>query len=273
MRQLPPGWYPASGDQVAARLRQWEQDVRQGHADFRAVVVPHAGWDFSGSLAYATLSRLAQPIHTVVVAGGHLRQRDSITVAAESGFQTPVGTIRADECLRRKIIDQFDTREEVSVDNTVEVQLPLVASIAPTATVVWLRCPPDERSYDLGRFIADVADEPTVVVGSTDLTHYGPAYGYAPAGGGAAGQEWADQNDREMTEYLIEMDARGAAQHAVERRAACSIGGALCAMGFAASRGASSGVLVGRGSSLSMHASESFVGYAGIGYPVERTVD
>lgn len=238
-----------------------------GDASFRAVVVPHAGWEFSGSLAYATLCRVAQPVHTVVVAGGHLRQGDAVRVALESGFRTPVRTLPADDRLRRRITERFETQEDVRIDNTVEVQLPLVASIAPAAGVVWLRCPPDARSFEVGRFIAEAADEYTIVVGSTDLTHYGPAYDYLPAGGGQAGIDWADQNDREMIDDLLQLNVAAAVEHAVDRRAACSIGGALCAMGFARSRGASAGVLVGRSSSLSVHPADSFVGYAGIGYP------
>ena len=247
-------------------MDRWSSEYAAGSAEFCAAVVPHAGWAFSGGLAYATMARCATPVRTAVVVGGHLVAGDRIRLAGESGFQTPSRTVEADAALRDRIAASFDAQDDPAPDNTVEVQLPLIAELFPDAKAVWMRCPPDMLCERVGAFIAEAAGQDTVVIGSTDLTHYGPSYGFTPAGSGERGHAWADQNDRTITEHLIAMDGRAALTDAQERRAACSVGAALCAIGFARARGCADGVLVERTSSLAAHQADSFVGYAGIGY-------
>jgi AmmeMemoRadiSam system protein B len=154
-------------------------------------------------------------------------------------------------------------------DNTVEVQLPLVAHFFPRARVVGMRAAPDAGSHELGVLLAEAADSlgrRLVVLGSTDLTHYGPNYGFSPAGTGEAAVSWARENDQRMIDALVGMDVDGAVTLAREQRSACSVGGALVAMGFARGRGVSKGVLLEYRTSRDVHVDSSFVGYAAIAY-------
>ena len=105
------------------------------------------------------------------------------------------------------------------------------------------------------------------MIGSTDLTHYGPNYGFSPAGGGDRALAWVREvNDRGFIDRLLEMDAEGAIGQAEESRSACSAGGAAAAAAFARSRGVKSGRLVGYMTSREVYPDESFVGYAAIAF-------
>ena len=52
-RMLPAGWYPEDPDIVKTVMRKWSRSAGEIRSQAVACVVPHAGWDFSGELAFS----------------------------------------------------------------------------------------------------------------------------------------------------------------------------------------------------------------------------
>lgn len=268
-RTLPPGWYPGRAEAVRRQLESW-QDAQPAERRFEAVVAPHAGWDFSGELAFRVLQRLVPEPAVVVVVGGHLRPGDRVHVAPEEGFETPLGAIDADEELRALLRSRLDVSDDRAPDNTVEVQLPMVKYLFPAARGAYLRSPPSTEAVRLGEVLAEYAADTgrrVAVVGSTDLTHYGPNFGFTPKGLGADSRRWVrEENDRGFLDATLALDPQAAIEHALSNRSACSPGAAATAMSFARARGATEGILVGYATSYDRHHDVSFVGYGGVGF-------
>jgi MEMO1 family protein len=268
-RTLPPGWYPQREEAVKRQLEQW-QDTGGDERRFEAVMVPHAGWDFSGELAFRTMQRLVPDPDLVVVVGGHLREGSAVRMAPEEGYETPLGAIEAETGLRAFLEARLAIADDTVPDNTVEVQLPMVKFLFPRARGAYLRSPPDDQSLRLGEELAAYAVETgrrVVVIGSTDLTHYGPNFGFTPKGVGEDSLRWVrEENDRGFLDATVAMDARGAIDHALSNHSACSPGAAATAVTFARTRGARNGVLIGHATSYEKHRDVSFVGYGGVGF-------
>lgn len=269
-RGLPAGWYPTTAEAVRRQIAAFSVEATVSAAP--AGVAPHAGWSFSGAIAAAVFAALDREAQTVVVVGGHLGPRDRAVVAREDAYETPLGEIVADLELLRALESQVHLESDESADNTVEVQLPLLRAFYPEARALALRAPPWAESFLLGRHIAEAAAElgrRVVVVGSTDLTHYGPNYGFLPHGTGRRALQWVrDENDARIIRAMTALDAPAVLAAAADSRSACSAGGALTAMGFAAARGASGGVLLRYATSHDVHPDDSFVGYAGVVFPI-----
>jgi len=105
------------------------------------------------------------------------------------------------------------------------------------------------------------------VIGSTDLTHYGPNYGFSPAGQGERALSWVrDVNDRHVVDALTAMDCSSVLELASRERSICSAGGALGAMSFALGMGVTKGQLLRYMTSHEVRPAQSFVGYAGVLY-------
>ena len=271
-RSLSAGWYPTSPTEVLARLHDWEAALEPVARRFDAVVVPHAGWSYSGALAYRAIRALSDDVRTIVVIGGHLHSADPLLICAESGFQTPMGTLKTDLELADLLRSRLDVADDLSPGNSVEVQLPMIHCLFPNARVLVMRCPPAPVSRDVGLAIAGCTteiDRRICVVGSTDLTHYGPAYRFTPVGTGSGANRWArDENDMPIIEAMLGMDADRTIRLADERRAACSAGAAAAAIAFASYRGCPEGVLLEYAQSCDITPDQSFVGYAAVGYAV-----
>jgi AmmeMemoRadiSam system protein B len=88
-----------------------------------------------------------------------------------------------------------------------------------------------------------------------------------PAGSGERAARWVEEvNDRRFIESLLAMDPAKAADLARREHSACTVGGAIAAMGFAAAMGVTQGVLLEYCTSRQVHPSDSFVGYAAVLY-------
>jgi AmmeMemoRadiSam system protein B len=285
--KLPSGWYPRDVETIDRYLGSY-LDGRSGRA--RAVIAPHAGWFFSGRLAGKALSSLKRDAGLVVVAGGHLPPGHPVLFAGEDAVCTPLGDMPVDLELRDLVKDEFlrsglGCAADDYADNTVEVLLPAVRRFFPGASLLWLRLGADKRAMRAGALIARIAarlGRNAVAVGSTDLTHYGPNYGFCPKGLGKPALDWVKTvNDRRFIEAVLSDDGDAVIERALKECSACSAGAVLCALGFAASfrasgtdgREAGSARLLDYATSAdvtetadkdSLGRAESFVGYAAI---------
>jgi MEMO1 family protein len=203
------------------------------------------------------------------VVGGHLRSADPILLAPEDAVATPLGDLQVDTNLRALIEDRFRTMPDARADNTVEIQLPIIAYLFEAPRIVYVRSPPSELATALGDLIAEYArTHPGVaVVGSTDLTHYGPAYGFADHGEGSEALDWVkNQNDARYVEALLRGEPESIISVANAHRCACSAGAAATAAAFARARGCTRSDLIDYYTSYDVSPNDSFVGYAGVGY-------
>ena len=271
-RGLPPGWYPGGKTQTLREIDALGHGLPKGEATARAGIAPHAGWSFSGRIALEVLRCFPLEVRTVVVIGGHMHPHSGVVAAFEEGYETPLGTLPADLELLELLKGSVEIREDRQDDNTVEIQLPLVRHLFPQARALALRAAPSSEALALGEALAGIqrrAGMSLAVVGSTDLTHYGPNYGFAPRGTGPEALSWVREvNDRRFVEAMVALDLGEALDRALREHSACSAGGAVAAAKYAAASGCGRGLLLDYRTSHDVYPGESFVGYAGIIYPV-----
>jgi AmmeMemoRadiSam system protein B len=262
---LPAGWYPRDPDEISRFL----SGMDRGSAI--AAIAPHAGWRFSGKIAANAASSLDANIETLVIIGGHLPAGYPVLFAMEDAVSTPLGPMPINAALRDTLIKELDGHEDNFHDNTVEVLLPMARYFFPSASLLWLRLPAEKSSFDAGKTIASAAGKlgcKLAVLGSTDLTHYGPNYGYTPQGTGSVALKWMkDTNDRRFIDAVLCGDTSAVLEKAEKERSSCSAGAVLGTMGFASARDAGSARLIVYGTSADAMKADSFVGYAAIAFP------
>ncbi len=273
-RSLPRGWYPVDAKEckreIESFIEGWTLPQGLSHAKLGGIV-PHAGWYFSGKLAarvFYTLKVNAKP-ETVVLYGGHMGP-EIPSIVTEETCETPLGDIETDREFVEALMKTTDTRKESpsSGDNTVEIQLAMVKYFFPEAKLVATRSPHSGKAVELGESVAEVArkkGKAIICIGSTDLTHYGPNYGFLSKGVGPQSVEWVKkENDRGFIAEALRMDAQGMLRHAEKNGSACSAGAAASAVSTCKVLGAKQGNLLDYYTSYDILPDASFVGYAGI---------
>jgi AmmeMemoRadiSam system protein B/AmmeMemoRadiSam system protein A len=150
-------------------------------------VVPHAGLQYSGTVAAAAYRhvRRQQPRRAVVLGFAHQGGPPGISIPDIDEYETPLGEAAIDRAVVERLAAHRPFRfvaEDRICDHSVEIQLPLLQHAAPRARVVPLfagRLDPPERDA-AAEALAALCGPDTVFLVSSDLTHYGRAFGYQP---------------------------------------------------------------------------------------------
>jgi AmmeMemoRadiSam system protein B len=248
-------------------------------------IVPHAGWTFSGELAgmvFSAIEKANQTVDTFVIFGAsHSYFGPSAAVYDKGAWFTPLGEIKIDEELAKAIIQKSPAAKANSeahqYEHSIEVQVPFVQYLFPEAKIVPILTPAAEFAVHLGIEIAEciklAAGKKIVCIGSTDLTHYGPRYGFNPQGDGEAGIAWAkDVNDMAFIELALNVQAEQILTKSMEKENACGPGAAAAAIAAARALGKTKGLLLAHTHSNDVmekkfgQSSEESVGYAAIVY-------
>jgi AmmeMemoRadiSam system protein B len=249
-------------------------------------IVPHAGWICSGAIAGRTIGAIARSqrqagrgVDVVVIFGAvHTPlPLERAVLDTYASWQLPGDAARVADELRGRVREApqyFGTDDRFHLrEHAVEVELPLVREALPGAAVLPVEVPLVEDAVEVGRATARrVIDARlrAVFLASSDLTHYGPAYRFAPAGVGINGLAWAKDNDRRLLEIVERFEPERVVAEVAENMNACG-GGAIAAM-MAACRelGAGSATVLRHASSYETLADvapqqpDNAVGYAAV---------
>lgn len=246
-----------------------------------AAIVPHAGWVFSGELAgraFQAIKQVNEHVDTFVIFGAAHRYHGTQPVVFPDGaWQTPLGNIEIDAELAAEIVNQSAVADPEAhiYEHSIEVQVPFIQHLLPEAKIVPVIVPAAGFDADfgsrIGKLIAETTDKKIVCVASTDLTHYGPRYGFCPEGVGPASIKWArDVNDAEFINLALTMQADKIVTEALDNDNACGPGAVAVTVAAAKAVGRTAGVLLGHTTSHDImlekfhESSNESVGYAAI---------
>lgn len=160
----------------------------------KALIVPHAGYVYSGNVAaqaYASLGSTAHALRRVLLLGpSHRECFRGLAVPTVQAFATPLGTVRIDTvavsrlCALPAVVSSDAAH---ALEHSLEVQLPFLQHLAPAAEIVPVVAG-DASPAEVAAVIEELWDgAETLIVVSSDLSHY-HSYRTARALDGATAQ-------------------------------------------------------------------------------------
>ena len=215
-------WYPGTAASIRAMVEGWESQAVGGAPETppNVLVLPHAGWAYSGETAWSAV-RLVRgaPFRRVVVLAPSHRARivNRLVAPAAGALSTPLGRMAVD----RDWLDAFATQAPLvrddrvhAAEHAIQIELPLLQ----TALGGGFRLVPlvagafgPEQLAMCARALASRMDGETLLVVSSDFTHYGDDFDYAPYGtrGGPDVRARAAAVDAEAVARIEARDADG----------------------------------------------------------------
>jgi hypothetical protein len=185
-------WYPADPQRLNQMLDGFFKQIPipEKTGTIRGIIAPHAGYEYSGlcaARAYRYLSP-SQPIRRVFLLGAsHHYGFYGACVSDFSAFATPFGQVAVDtETCRSLSRLSFFRNDNVAMQNehSLENQLPFLQKVLGNANfkiVPILFGALRKSDYDkIAAIIAPYCDDKTLLVASSDLTHYGKNFAYTP---------------------------------------------------------------------------------------------
>ncbi len=190
----------------------------------------------------------------------------------EESWETPFGPQPMDASLSGELVSSgaATSAPKGFSDNTVEVLLPFVKRFFPDTPIIAVHSPSSQGALHLSAALDDLLEArklTAVYMGSADLTHYGPNYGFSPKGTGSQAVKWVkEENDRSIVDKALAMDSQGVLNDANQRHNTCSAGPIASVIASAARHKVEKGLLLDYYTSFDIIPNSSFVGYAAIVY-------
>ncbi len=181
MPNVAGSFYPADRADLSAVLDQCFAHSKQAEQitdKLRAIVAPHAGYIYSGSVAasaYNNLEKIKDQIKTVVILSpSHFFGFAGIALSDVSHFRTPLGDIEVDHGLQQVILDfpQIQVRPEAfEREHALEIHLPLLQTVLENFKIIPMivgQTSPEE----VQSVIQALDQEGVFFVVSSDLSHF-----------------------------------------------------------------------------------------------------
>ena len=226
------------------------------------LIVPHAGYKYSGPVAAHSYYHLASAgiFESIIILGpNHTGLGSGVSTMTEGEWNTPLGDVPIDTDLAREIVDNsevVDVEDEAHRnEHSIEVQLPFLQYIYPRRfkfVPICMMLQDLQTSIEIGDAVAKAAEKQgATILASSDWTHYEP-------------QEEAQSKDKQAIEEALQMNEKRF-QEIIEERSvsACGYGPVTAMIHAVKLRGAKSGNLLSYQTSGDITGDKSaVVGYA-----------
>lgn len=256
-------FYPGIADELRAEVQSFTSaPVSDPNLHAHGIVVPHAGYVYSGYTAGKVFSCVNLPKRVVLLGPNHTGEGADLALAPAGLWRTPLGTAEVSSDMNRELMKLCpELREDAAAhraEHCLEVQIPFLQVLRPDFTFAAI-CVGTARYSSLNALghalsgLVRAAEDPVLMVTSSDMTHYKSA-------------EAAATGDRLAIDRITAVDPEGLYRVVLERDISmCGFAPAVAMLIACADLGAASGRLVHYANSgESTGDYEQVVGYAGL---------
>lgn len=176
---LAGSWYPASTSEIDRMVGEFVE-LSPSPVNAIGVMVPHAGWIYSGKIAGQVYGAVVVPDSVIVIAPNHAGVGEPEAVWDSGRWKIPYGFVEVDEQLASMVIQQCGCKADTIAhlhEHSLEIQLPFLWKRNPAVKIVPI-CVMHlsySRCKEIGEGIAEVvkaSGKNLLVVASSDMSHY-----------------------------------------------------------------------------------------------------
>ncbi len=239
-------------------------EVRKGRGKIKGIVVPHAGYIYSGYVAAYSYNEIAKefPSKFIIIGPNHTGYGSPVAIMTEGEWETPLGRVKISEDSKnyfRGIIDSDELAHKY--EHSIEVQLPFLQYLNSDFefTPICLGMQDYETAIEVGEIIADAED--AIIIASTDFSHV--SFSKFPSRDDI--KRDVEDRDKLAIKKILDMDEKGLIELVEEKNITmCGYGGVAAMLHAAKIRGAKKARLLKYATSYDVQPGTYCVGYAAI---------
>lgn len=208
-------WYPADANELKKEVGQLFQksDIKPDK-DIIALILPHAGYQYSGRTAAMGIQSLGRQYKRIIVIGPshYMPMEDVLSIPRETIYQTPMGQVAIDTEFVDKLLKypQFQVIPKANqAEHSTQIQVPLLQYGQKDFKLVLIvagQCSM-QTITKAAAILNSLVDKDTLVIASSDFVHYGPNYDYVPFKKNV--QEEIKNLDMGAYKYIEQLDSNG----------------------------------------------------------------
>lgn len=175
-------FYPASAgklrDDVQGLLDRFKPEHK--FQNVFGIVSPHAGYVYSGKTAAFAFNTVAdkQFKTVIIISPSHREYFPGISIYDGDTYKTPLGNVALDKSMISKLKEDekfiFEGKNGHRTEHAVEVQIPFLQVVLKDFMIVPVVMGDQSKMFvdGLAQKLAEVANEETLIVASSDLSHF-----------------------------------------------------------------------------------------------------
>ncbi|MBF0523235.1 MAG: AmmeMemoRadiSam system protein B [Candidatus Omnitrophica bacterium] len=177
-------FYPSNPKQLSSLIDTFfsQADVKPLNQHIDVVIVPHAGYVYSGPVAAYGFKAVSKNQYKtiVILAASHYFPFDGISIWQKGGFETPLGLVSVDEEFTKKLVGKnpkfYDEPSVFEQEHSLEVEIPFLQKTFKDFKIVpVLFGQPDLKT--IASFASALKDavgdrDDVLVIASSDMSHY-----------------------------------------------------------------------------------------------------
>jgi AmmeMemoRadiSam system protein B len=194
-------FYPGSPDGLKGMIASMV-DVGAKKVEVIGLILPHAGYVYSGAVAAAVVSRVKFKDTFVILGPNHTGRGKAFSIMSEGTWKTPLGETEIDSELGKRILASSNYLEEDHLahqfEHSLEVQVPFLQYFKPDVRIVPIVLAHASGAIykKIGKELASAVKESkkaVAILASSDMTHYEP-------------HETARKKDSQAIETILDLD-------------------------------------------------------------------
>jgi AmmeMemoRadiSam system protein B len=177
-------FYPGEKEELNQMIDEFLKNAKvpKIEGEIFGILVPHAGYIFSGPVAaYSYKAIQGKKFDTVILIGdSHYEYFDGVSVWDRGEWETPLGRVKVDEELAKKILNfskRFFVKDSAHLfEHSLEVQIPFLQKVLKNFKILSLIFGSEDKDWkELAKSILKLMEKKKIlIVASTDLSHYPP---------------------------------------------------------------------------------------------------
>ncbi len=237
-------------------------DASSEKQEAKGIIMPHAGYVYSGQVAGATVSKVNLKKTAILLGTNHTGTGKPFAIMTKGSWMTPLGEAKIDTEIAESILKESENLKEDALshlsEHSIEVEVPFLQYLKKDIKIVPITISFDDISkyQALGKEIAEgfkKIGRDALFVASTDLTHYEP-------------REAAEEKDKLVIDAVLSLDEKKLFEAVKENNISmCGIGPTCTLISACKNLGAKKAGLVKYRTSGDISGDyASVVGYAGM---------
>ncbi len=192
-------WFSSNRDELAGQVDSLlRSSSENGQGRLKAIIVPHAGYAYSGSVAAKAFSQVPKTTKKIMILGtAHHYPLGGASVDDVDCYETPLGMVKLAEEARKLLQEKnvSSVEEATGEEHSIEIELPFLQRLLPDFAIIPVvvgKVSPERFSGIIEKY----ADDKTLIVISVDLSHF-------------HSQETANRLDNETIRNILSLDSSG----------------------------------------------------------------
>ncbi|MEA2037688.1 MAG: AmmeMemoRadiSam system protein B [Nanoarchaeota archaeon] len=175
-------WYPGDKETLTKTVNEYLANAKQEeiNGEIKALIVPHAGYVYSGQVAAQGFNQLENDYKKVFIIGTNHAQGanvNGISIPDVTHYKTPLGEVKVSKIAKELSEEELFVNVPLShTTHIIEIELPFLQEkltdfeIIPLVTGALNY----QQIQQAASLISKYLDEETLIVISSDLSHYQP---------------------------------------------------------------------------------------------------